>query len=278
MSAPATESEPTAVGATDVRDLVWAAAGGLNPDDRQVFELMVRHGLSAPDVAAVLGISPDHAHARLSRARGQLERALGALLVARTGQQHCAELAVLLRGWDGVLTTLVRKRVSRHVESCPTCAERRRREFQPAALLSGYAGCACWTPANRRPRPSAPGRPPRGPRQPGPPPRRHPWRPRRPPARRPPPPARSKRRRRRQVRPARRRPAVLPAHRPPRRLPDRRRRHRSASRPKQAPGAAAPCPHRRSTWWSPPPPPGGRSPRPTCTGRSRAPADHSGCR
>jgi hypothetical protein len=24
MSAPATESEPTAVGATDVRDLVWA--------------------------------------------------------------------------------------------------------------------------------------------------------------------------------------------------------------------------------------------------------------
>src|SRR6266511_250435 len=82
MSAPATESEPTAVGATDVRDLVWAAAGGLNPDDRQVFELMVRHGLSAPDVAAVLGIAPDHAHARLSRARGQLERALGALLVA----------------------------------------------------------------------------------------------------------------------------------------------------------------------------------------------------
>src|SRR6266545_4980653 len=119
MSAPATESEPTAVGATDVRDLVWAAAGGLNPDDR---------------------------HARLSRARGQLERALGALLVARTGQQHCAELAVLLRGWDGVLTTLVRKRVSRHVESCPTCAERRRREFQPAALLSGYAGLAFLVP------------------------------------------------------------------------------------------------------------------------------------
>src|SRR6266498_497590 len=146
MSAPATESEPTAVGATDVRDLVWAAAGGLNPDDRQVFELMVRHGLSAPDVAAVLGIAPDHAHARLSRARGQLERALGALLVARTGQQHCAELAVLLRGWDGVLTTLVRKRVSRHVESCPTCAERRRREFQPAALLSGYAGLAFLVP------------------------------------------------------------------------------------------------------------------------------------
>jgi DNA-directed RNA polymerase specialized sigma24 family protein len=56
---PATESEPTAVGATDVRDLVWAGAGGLNPGDRQVFELMVRHGLSASDVAAVLGISPD---------------------------------------------------------------------------------------------------------------------------------------------------------------------------------------------------------------------------
>ena len=81
------------VHADQLRDLVWAAADGLNPGDREVFELMIRHGLDGPDVAAVLGVSTAHAHARLSRAKAQMERSLGALLMARTGGEHCAGLA-----------------------------------------------------------------------------------------------------------------------------------------------------------------------------------------
>jgi hypothetical protein len=126
--------------AADVRELVWAAAEGLNPGDREVFELAVRHELPAPEVGAALGVSVAHAHARLSRARAQLERALGALLVARTGRRDCPELEQMLQSWDGRLTALVRKRVSRHVESCETCSERQRRQLSPAALFSAYAG------------------------------------------------------------------------------------------------------------------------------------------
>jgi len=123
----------------ELRDLVWAAADGLNPGDREVFELMIRHGLDGPDVAAVLGVSADHAHARLSRAKAQMERSLGALLMARTGGEHCARLAGVLRGWDGRLTTLLRKRISRHVESCSVCGEGQRSRLRPAALFAGYA-------------------------------------------------------------------------------------------------------------------------------------------
>lgn len=138
VSAPATDPG-RGLHADQVRELVWAAAEALNPGDRQVFELMVRHGLAATDVAAVLGVSVDHAHARLSRARAQLERSLGALLVARTGTGACGELARVLHGWDGALTTLMRKRIARHIESCSTCEARQGEQLRPANLLSAYA-------------------------------------------------------------------------------------------------------------------------------------------
>ena len=139
MSAPV-DNPDAAVFAGQVREVVWAAAQGLSSGDREVFELMLRHGLSAADVGAMLGVSADHAHARMSRSRAQLERSLGALLVARTGAADCADLGSLLHGWDGRLTPLLRKRIARHVESCSTCGERRRTQLTPAALLSAYAG------------------------------------------------------------------------------------------------------------------------------------------
>ncbi|MGE5828966.1 MAG: RNA polymerase sigma factor, partial [Micromonosporaceae bacterium] len=104
-----------AVQAAEVRALVRAAAAGLNDGDREVIELAIRHDLAAGEIASVLGVSANHAHARLSRARGQLEAALGALLVARGGAGRCAELDQLLAGWDGRLTALWRKRIHRHV-------------------------------------------------------------------------------------------------------------------------------------------------------------------
>jgi len=120
----------------DLRRLVLAAIGGLNPGDREVIELNLRHDLDGADLAGALGVPVNQAHALASRARGQLERSLGALLVARAGREQCAELDALLAGWDGQLTPLLRKRVSRHIEHCEICGERKRRELSPAALLS----------------------------------------------------------------------------------------------------------------------------------------------
>jgi RNA polymerase sigma factor (sigma-70 family) len=125
--------------AAEIQQLVWAAAEGLNQGDREVFEVAVRHDLPAQEISGLLGVSVAHAHARLSRARTQLERAIGALLVARTGTEECPQLAELLRDWDGRLTALVRKRVGRHIESCETCGERQRQQLRPAALFSAYA-------------------------------------------------------------------------------------------------------------------------------------------
>jgi RNA polymerase sigma factor (sigma-70 family) len=120
----------------DVRNLVRAAIAGLNPGEREVIELSLRHDLDGSDLAAALGVPANQAHALASRARGQLERSLGALLVARSGREECPELSEILASWDGQLTVLLRKRVSRHIEQCDVCGERKRRELSPAMLLS----------------------------------------------------------------------------------------------------------------------------------------------
>ena len=119
----------------DLRALVRDALGGVGPSEREILELQLRQGLSGGEVADVLGVSRNHAHALLSRARDQLETSLGALVVARTGRQDCPELDAMLQDWDGALTVLVRKRVNRHVQRCGVCSGRRRREVSPAMLL-----------------------------------------------------------------------------------------------------------------------------------------------
>jgi hypothetical protein len=95
----------------------------------------LRHELDGGDLADVLGVPRNQAHALASRARSQFETSLGVLLVARTGREYCSDLAAILDGWDGDLTVLIRKRVNRHIEHCDVCGERRRRELSPAMLL-----------------------------------------------------------------------------------------------------------------------------------------------
>ena len=120
----------------ELRALVLAALSGLNPGDREVIELNLRHTLDGADLADALGVSRNQAHALASRARTHFEGSLGALLVARAGRDACADLDLMLQGWDGYLTILLRKRINRHIENCRVCGERRRRELSPAMLLS----------------------------------------------------------------------------------------------------------------------------------------------
>jgi len=119
----------------DLRRLLRSAVRGLNAGEQDLIELQLRQGLDVAEIAAMLGVSRNHAHALLSRARDQLEISLGALLVARSGRQDCAALDTMLQDWDGQLTVLMRKRINRHIENCPTCAERKKRELAPALLL-----------------------------------------------------------------------------------------------------------------------------------------------
>jgi len=148
---PALDQAPGVTDSLDVSDHAeWAelralfedAAAGLNPGEREVLELRLRHGLEAREVAAVLGVSRKHAHRSLSRARDQLEACLGVLLVGRAGRAECGELSEMLAGWDGRLTVLLRKRVHRHIGHCATCTARRTFELRPAMLLDRSPGAA----------------------------------------------------------------------------------------------------------------------------------------
>jgi len=132
----------------ELEQLVRAAIAGLNPGERDVIELSLFHELNGDELAAALGVSRNHAHALLSRARSQLERSLGALIVARTGRAACADLDAMLTGWDGQLTVLMRKRISRHIEQCEVCGERKRRELTPG-LFAGAVPVVALIPGFR---------------------------------------------------------------------------------------------------------------------------------
>jgi RNA polymerase sigma factor (sigma-70 family) len=131
-------SPETLAARTELADLVSEAAGGLSDRDQAVLELAYRHGLDGPELADALGVSQSNANTMVGRLRDTIERSLGALLVARRVQSkpaRCAELAAILDGWDGHFNVLMRKRIARHIESCPTCDEERGRLVSPTALL-----------------------------------------------------------------------------------------------------------------------------------------------
>jgi RNA polymerase sigma factor (sigma-70 family) len=120
----------------ELRALVRGAMTGLGPAEREALGLQLGQGLGSGEVASVLGISRNHAHALLSRARDQMETALGVLVVARAGRQDCPALDELLKNWDGRLTVLLRNRANRHIERCPVCSQRRHQEMVPAMFLA----------------------------------------------------------------------------------------------------------------------------------------------
>jgi RNA polymerase sigma factor (sigma-70 family) len=125
-----------------LRALFRDAIGGMSPAEREAVELQLRQGLEPAEVAAVLGVSRNHANSLLSRARNQLEACVGVLLVSRTGREECSQLNSMLTGWDGRLTVPLRKRIHRHTEHCPTCFTRRVFELRPAMLLGLSPGAA----------------------------------------------------------------------------------------------------------------------------------------
>ena len=137
----AVSAEPgpdTLAARTELADLIAEAAGGLSDRDRSVLELAYRHGLDGPELAEALGVSHASAKKLTQRLRDTIERSLGALLVSRRLRDNtfgCADLAAVLDGWDGTFTVLMRKRIARHIESCPTCDQERRRLVNPVALL-----------------------------------------------------------------------------------------------------------------------------------------------
>ncbi|MCX6398588.1 MAG: sigma-70 family RNA polymerase sigma factor [Propionibacteriales bacterium] len=126
----------------ELRELVWAAAEGLNERDRALLDLHLRQGLDGAELAEAMDVTPANAYVMLSRVRDQVERSLGALLIARRGSDDCDDLAELLKDWDGGFSPLIRKRVARHIDGCDVCESRRKLMVSPLALLAGVPAFA----------------------------------------------------------------------------------------------------------------------------------------
>ena len=62
-------------------------------------------------------------------------RAAGRPPKPRATRGDAPELGAILADWDGKFSVLMRKRVARHIESCSTCEQERRRLVNPRALL-----------------------------------------------------------------------------------------------------------------------------------------------
>lgn len=120
-----------------MQKIVWDAAAGLADRDRALLDLHLRQGLEGAELGEAMGVTAANAYTMLNRLRAQVDRSLGALLIARLGRDDCDELDDLLADWDGTFSPLIRKRVSRHVDDCEVCGERRKKILSPWMLLAG---------------------------------------------------------------------------------------------------------------------------------------------
>jgi DNA-directed RNA polymerase specialized sigma24 family protein len=75
----------------EFRARVRAALAGLDPVDREISELNLRHGFYGADLADILGVPRGQAHTLAARARSRFEKSLGPLLLAGSQREHCRE-------------------------------------------------------------------------------------------------------------------------------------------------------------------------------------------
>jgi RNA polymerase sigma factor (sigma-70 family) len=131
------DTQTFAVGAqqAEFRAQVRAALAGLDPVDREIGELNLRHGFYGADLADILGVPRSQAHTLVARARSRFEKSLGPLLLARAEREHCRELAAILDDQGGRQARPLRRRVRRHFRHCEVCGVHKRSGLNPAILL-----------------------------------------------------------------------------------------------------------------------------------------------
>ncbi|MFF0186585.1 sigma-70 family RNA polymerase sigma factor [Streptomyces sp. NPDC005244] len=118
---------------------VAAATAWLDPSHRDLLSLWWLEAcgrLSRKDVAAAMKLPAAHLAVQVQRMKTQLDVARTVVrAVSRT--PRCAELTQLAGPGDPTPSTLLRKRVARHLRSCEPCGQPTRRLVPPERLLAG---------------------------------------------------------------------------------------------------------------------------------------------
>ncbi|NGO12410.1 sigma-70 family RNA polymerase sigma factor [Streptomyces sp. HC44] len=121
---------------SDERRQAVEAGRWLDPDHRVLLSLWWQEragSLSRDDIAAATGLTVAHVGVRLQRMREQLELSR-TVVAALEADPRCPQLDETLVGWDGLRTSVWRKRIARHTRDCPVCMATTA-ERVPAELL-----------------------------------------------------------------------------------------------------------------------------------------------
>lgn len=133
LGTPAQEAQlPAATPAVDedvearrIDSWIRAALDGLAPDQREVFVLRDMEGLTAPEVAAALGLTVPAVKSRLHRARAAIRDRLAPVLGAEARDPGCPDVVqALSESLEGDLDPNACQRLEAHVEICPHCRAR----------------------------------------------------------------------------------------------------------------------------------------------------------
>ena len=109
------------VAARELRAKLDRAIARLDPKQREVLVLRDVEGLSAPEVAEVLGLRVEAVKSRLHRARAALREQVAPLLDERA-QSGCPDIVnVLSKHLEGELSAARCAEMERHVATCPHC-------------------------------------------------------------------------------------------------------------------------------------------------------------
>ena len=116
------------VAARQVQQALEEAIGALSPSHREVLLLRDAEGLTAPEVAEVLGITPQAVKSRLHRARLDVRARMAPLLgigdPAPAAPGTCPDvLALYSRHLEGQISNDVCAAMERHLQTCTRCGE-----------------------------------------------------------------------------------------------------------------------------------------------------------
>lgn len=133
---------------SDERRQAVEAGWWLDPDHQVLLSLWWQEcagSLSRDDIAAATGVTVAHVGVRLQRMREQLELSR-TIVAALKSDPRCPQLDETVVGWDGLRSSVWRKRIARHTRDCPVCmatatervpAERLLLSLAPLAVPAG---------------------------------------------------------------------------------------------------------------------------------------------
>ncbi len=136
--------------------VVMAALDGLSDRDRELLNLAFRHGFDDADLAMVVGIPAARAQRQVARASVRFGKSAAVVKVLCGQWARCEAWERLVGDADPDLpwlTPRLRKRLTRHINSCDTCTwSRRDMNFGPellAAVPLAAPPAALWLPGAR---------------------------------------------------------------------------------------------------------------------------------